>query len=58
MIEIALMATDAGLVSTQEDVISIGGTNKGADTALILQAANVNNFFDLKVLEIVVKSRV
>lgn len=52
------MATDAGLVSTQEDVISIGGTNKGADTALILQAANVNNFFDLKVLEIVVKSRV
>ncbi|MGE5638214.1 MAG: hypothetical protein ACM3WQ_05860 [Chloroflexota bacterium] len=57
-VEIALMVADAGLVSTQEDVISIGGTSKSVDTALILQADNVNNFFDLKVLKIVVKPRV
>jgi hypothetical protein len=54
-IELALMAADAGLVRTDEDVISIGGTGKGADTALVLQPANSFCFFDLKVKEIICK---
>ncbi len=54
-IELALMAADAGLARTDEEVISIGGTGKGADTALVLQPANSANFFDLKVKEIVCK---
>ena len=54
-IELALMATDAGLIRTDEDIISIGGTGKGADTALIIQPANSFRFFDLKVKEIVCK---
>ncbi|NIM10680.1 MAG: hypothetical protein GTO45_01720 [Candidatus Aminicenantes bacterium] len=54
-IELALMAADAGLVRTDEDVISIGGTGKGADTALVLQPANSFRFFDLKVKEIICK---
>ena len=54
-VEIALMAADAGLVSVQEDLISIGGTNRGADTALILRPANVQDFFDVKVREIICK---
>ena len=53
--EIALMAADAGLVSTDEDVISIGGTGRGADTAVVLQPANSTRFFDLKVKEILCK---
>ena len=57
-IELALMAADAGLVRTDEDVISIGGTSKGADTALLLQPANSFHFFDLKVKEIICKPRV
>ena len=56
-VEIALMAADSGLISVQEDIISIGGTGGGADTALVLQAANVNNFFDVKVREIITKPR-
>ncbi|MEA1872592.1 MAG: pyruvate kinase alpha/beta domain-containing protein [Chloroflexota bacterium] len=32
--EIALMAADAGLIRTDEEITSIGGTAKGADTAL------------------------
>lgn len=56
-IELALMAADAGLVRTDEDVISIGGTSKGADTALLLQPANSFHFFDLKVKEIICKPR-
>jgi hypothetical protein len=56
-IEIALMAADAGLVSTQTPCVSIGGTGEGADTALVLVPAHAQNFFDLKVLEILVKPR-
>ena len=54
-IEIALMAADAGLVRTDEDVISIGGTGRGADTALLIQPANSFKLFDLKVKEIICK---
>ncbi len=57
-VELALMATDAGLVRTDEDVISIGGSGKGADTALVLQPANSFHFFDLKVKEIICKPAV
>ncbi len=54
-IELSLMAADAGLVRTDEDVISVGGSRKGADTALVIQPANTHNFFDLKVRQIICK---
>lgn len=54
-IELALMAADAGLVRTDTDVISIGGTASGADTALVLRPANSSRVFDLKVREIICK---
>jgi len=55
--EIAMMAADGGHVSTTEDVISIGGSGKGADTAIVLRPVNAHKFFDLKVKEIVCKPR-
>jgi hypothetical protein len=54
-IEIALMAADAGLIRTDEDIISIGGTARGVDTALVLRGANTHNFFGLKVKEVICK---
>lgn len=54
-VEIALMAADSGLISVNENVISIGGTGRGADTALVLKPANVQDFFELKVREIICK---
>jgi hypothetical protein len=54
-VEIALMAADSGLISLNEDVISIGGTGEGADTALVLSAANVQDFFNVKIHEIICK---
>lgn len=56
-IEIALMAADAGLVRTGEPCISIGGTERGADTALLLRPANAQTFFDLRVMEVLAKPR-
>jgi hypothetical protein len=55
--EIALMAADAGTVSVDEDVISIGGTGGGADTAVVLRPTNMRDLFDLKVKEILCKPR-
>jgi hypothetical protein len=54
-IEIALMTADAGLVRTDQDVIAIGGTAEGCDTALVLQPVNSYRFFDLKVREVICK---
>ncbi len=53
--EIAVMAADSGLIRTNEDVICIGGTGKGADTAAVIKPVNTHNFFDLKVKEIICK---
>ncbi|MCX7982917.1 MAG: hypothetical protein N2572_08420 [Syntrophales bacterium] len=54
-IEITLMAADAGLVRTDQDCISTGGTATGIDAALIVKPANSADFFDLKVREILCK---
>ena len=55
--EIAAMAADAGLVRTDQEVIAIGGSSEGADTAIVVQPANVHNFFDTRVKEILCKPR-
>lgn len=55
--EIVLMAADAGLISTAEEVVSIGGTGSGADTALVVKPAHTHDFFELKVREVVGKPR-
>jgi len=57
-VEIALMAADAGLIRTDKEAIAIGGTGKGADTALVVKPANAQTFFDLEIREILCKPRV
>jgi hypothetical protein len=49
------MAADAGLIRTDADVIAVGGTGTGADTAAVIRPANVARFFDLKVRGILCK---
>ena len=56
-VEITMMAADGGLVRTDEDVIAIAGTGKGADTAVVLTPVNSSKFFDLRVKEILCKPR-
>jgi hypothetical protein len=55
-VEIAVMAADAGALSGN-DIISIGGTGRGADTALVVRPAHQNNFFDLRIREVICKPR-
>lgn len=56
-VEIAVMALDAGLIPYGEDIIAVGGTGRGADTACIIRPAHANNFFATKVQEIICKPR-
>jgi hypothetical protein len=42
--EIAMMAADAGLVPIDKDIVCIGGTGRGADTAWIIRPANSDAF--------------
>ncbi len=46
--EIAMMAADAGLVPVDRDVICVGGTGYGADTAWLVRPTNTNTFTSLK----------
>jgi hypothetical protein len=58
--EIAVMAADAGLVRTDEEVIAIAGTGAGgggSDTVIVVQPQNAHRFFDLRVKELICKPR-
>ena len=56
-LEISLMAADAGLVTVGDPCIAVAGTGRGADTAVVLAPANAQQFFDLRVMEILAKPR-
>jgi len=51
--EISMMAADAGLVRTDEPILVIAGSSRGCDTAVIIKPANAQNFFALRILEII-----
>jgi len=55
--EIAMMAADNGLVRTDEEVIAIGGTGRGADTAIVIKPSNTHDFFEIAFREIICKPR-
>jgi hypothetical protein len=57
-VEITVMAADAGLIPVDREVIAIGGTGRGADTALLIKPATASNFFDLRIGEIIAKPRI
>ncbi|MDD5190180.1 MAG: pyruvate kinase alpha/beta domain-containing protein [Dehalococcoidales bacterium] len=57
VVEITVMAADAGLVKVDEDVIAIAGTGRGADYAVVMRPVNSADFFDLKIKEIICKPR-
>ncbi|MDD2361084.1 MAG: pyruvate kinase alpha/beta domain-containing protein [Syntrophaceticus schinkii] len=56
-VEISGMALDAGLIPYGREIIAVGGSGTGADTALVITPAHSNNFFDTKIKEIICKPR-
>lgn len=57
-VEAALMATDAGVTGTGEEVISCAGTYKGLDTALVVRTTFTMDFFaEFEIREIIARPR-
>lgn len=57
-IECLLMAADAGLLEMDQEVIAIGGTDNGADTAVVCKPAYPRTFHELEVRELLAKPRI
>ena len=56
-VEVSLMAADAGLIPVDKDVMSIAGTGKGADTAIVVKPSNSTRIFDMTIKKIIAKPR-
>ena len=48
-VEIASMATEAGHITPDQDVVAIAGSHRGADTAVVLKPAYAANMFETKI---------
>ncbi len=55
--EMVMMAADAGLIPEGEEIVTVAGTGRGADTVSVIRAAASKRFLDLRVLEIAAKPR-
>lgn len=52
-VEISVMALDSGLLPPGEKVVAVGGTGRGADTALVVIPAHSHKFFETRILELI-----
>jgi hypothetical protein len=55
-VEISVMAADAGAL-TGKDIIAVGGSARGCDSALVLKPVCQSDFFDMRIREIICKPR-
>ena len=55
-VEISAMAADSGVIPF-DDVITIAGTGRGADTACLIRANSSNRFFKIRIKEIIAKPK-
>lgn len=54
-VEISTMALDAGAIPYGEEIIAVGGTGRGADTAVILRPEHASDILGTKICEIICK---
>ena len=54
-VEIATMALDAGQIPYGEKIVAIGGTELGADTAVVMTPAHANEIFRTYIHEVICK---
>ena len=57
-VEISIMALESGIISPEHEIIAIGGTDQGADTAIVARPAYARKIKDFKICEILCKPRI
>ncbi len=55
--EMVMMTADAGLIPEGEEILTVAGTGRGADTVTVIKSAASKRFLDLRILEIPAKPR-
>ncbi|HYE83691.1 MAG TPA: pyruvate kinase alpha/beta domain-containing protein [Clostridia bacterium] len=55
--EISVMALDAGMIPFGESVVAVGGSGRGADTAVIIKPAHAKDILSTRIQEIICKPR-
>jgi uncharacterized protein len=56
-VEVSIMALDGGLIPHGKDIIAVGGTCNGADTAIIVRPSHASAILDYKIKQIICKPR-
>lgn len=56
-VEIAVMALDAGAIPYGEEVVAVGGTGEGADTAIVVRPAHAQSILETHISEIICQPR-
>jgi hypothetical protein len=56
-VEITIMAAEHGFVSPREEIVAVGGSGEGADTAVVVKPAYAASMFELKVKELLCMPR-
>ncbi len=56
-VEISVMALDAGLIPYGQSIIAVAGTERGADTAVIIKPAHAKDILNTRIQEIICKPR-
>lgn len=56
-IEVSIMAAEAGYITPREDIVVLGGSGEGADTAVLMKPGYAANMFDIKIREVLCMPR-
>ncbi len=56
-VEVSIMAAEAGWIETGREIVALGGTDEGADTAVVLRPAFARRIKELAVCELLCKPR-
>jgi hypothetical protein len=56
-VEISLIAAQEDVVELGTEVVALGGSAKGLDTALVIKAATSDEFYELEICEVLCKPR-
>jgi len=57
-VEVSIMALEAGLIPAGKEIIAIGGTDDGCDTAVVVRPAHARMIKEYRICEILCKPRI
>jgi hypothetical protein len=57
-VEVSIMALEAGVLPTGQEIIAIGGTDEGCDTAVVVRPAYARKIKEYRICEILCKPRI